>query len=259
MPESTLSITRTSLQQEVGLFLGYGTSSWDADQTTAIGLCIDSGLRNFYYPPPIMGERSSHTWSFLTPTKNLQLVASVADYDLPDDFGGLRGDVYFVGEDTSLCPMERANMQYILLRRQNDADDYTAQPVKCAMDTIATTGERPTRYTLAVWPTPDQEYRIRFSYLSNPMQLTSDAPYPLGGQPHAETLIESCLASAEAKFYQSQSVHKQLFIERLTASVMHDRKATGARTFGYNGDGPRDPYDARTQVPYTRINGAIPA
>ena len=41
---------------------------WSQEEEDDIGACIDSGLRQFYYPPPIPGEGNvAHNWSFLEP------------------------------------------------------------------------------------------------------------------------------------------------------------------------------------------------
>ena len=79
-------------------------------------------------------------------------------------------------------------------------------------------------------------FEVQFRYRSNPYNLSPSKPYPLGGQPHAETLIASCLAAAELKLNDEQGPHYADFIEKLRSSVSIDRRMN-LHTLGYNGDG----------------------
>jgi hypothetical protein len=73
MTESTLSIAYADLTAEVGAFLGYGRTSgnWTSDQTTEIDKIVQSGLRQFYFPPMLQGQSNTHEWQFLKPTTSL--------------------------------------------------------------------------------------------------------------------------------------------------------------------------------------------
>jgi hypothetical protein len=87
-----------------------------------------------------------------------------------------------------------------------------------------------------LWPTPFQEFTLQGRMLSNPYRIDAAKPCPLGGQPHAETLRASVLAAAELEFNDEKGLRWQDYIEKLQASVAHDRRANGPHNFGYNGD-----------------------
>ena len=79
MAEPTLSLNWDGIRNEVYEFLfggndeGY-TSETDTDRTRLIERVCESGLRQFYGPPPMEGR--THDWSFLMPVATLSLNAS---------------------------------------------------------------------------------------------------------------------------------------------------------------------------------------
>jgi hypothetical protein len=78
MAESTLSLGYDDFRSEVGLFLGFGAdpADWDNGADALIESCVQSGLRQFYHPPPLEAGKSSHQWSFLRPVTSLSTVVS---------------------------------------------------------------------------------------------------------------------------------------------------------------------------------------
>lgn len=262
MAESGLSLSRNDLRSQVGCMAGFGLtySDYSSDQLTAVDRAIDIGLRKFYLPVPVQGEKTSHTWSFLKPVRRLSLVEGVTEYDLSDDFAGLVGGVFLSPDDLNWSNIEVTNPARILAARQRGTSTVSAAPSMVAISVIESTGETPTRYTMMVDPSPDQGYSLQFEMHVNPFQLSATAAYPLGGQPHAETLRESCLAAWEQNFNDERGLHSQEFMERLVASVNYDRKAMGPKSFGYNGDG-RKMLPMRNEhgwsTVYTTYNGTL--
>jgi hypothetical protein len=86
-----------------------------------------------------------------------------------------------------------------------------------------------------VYPTPDQAYTITFNYVAYPYSLTLSHPYPLGGDAHGDTILESCLAAAEESLDDDQTLHTGRFQERLAASIAFDKRK-GPESLGYNGN-----------------------
>lgn len=266
MSETGLSLTRNDLRQSVGWFAGFGLdyTAYSADQLTSVDRCIDIGLRKFYTPIPLPGDRHSHQWSFLKPIKSISLVANQIDYDLPEEFAGLVGDAYLSSDDLSWSRIPQVNVSRMLALRQREADAVTGVPSCIAVTVIESDGATPTRYTLQVYPTPDDGYTLRLEMRVNPYQLSATAAYPLGGQPHAETLREACLAAWEQNANDERGIHTMEFMERLVASVHYDRRAMGPKSYGYNGDPSVRGGHRRGSGPYcdsaiyTTYNGEIP-
>lgn len=238
MAESTLSVNREQLRESVGFFLNFGTdyTAYSPERLAIVDACIDSGMRTFYDPPPLPGEKTSHVWSFKTPIGSISTADGQADYDLPDDFAGLVDGVFLSADDESWSQIRVTNPSRILSMRQGNSGSTSGPPQQVAVTIIATEGVTPTRYSLMVWPTPDQSYVLKFPYSSNPFQLSATQVYPLGGQPHAETLREACLAAAERDVNDELGVHTATFQSRLAASVNLDRNLHGTKHYGYNGD-----------------------
>jgi hypothetical protein len=241
--ESGLSLARNDLRNAVGFYAGFGLdyAQYSTDQLAITDKIIDIGCRKFYQPPPIPGERTTHVWSFLQPIARMSLTEDVVDYDLPDDYAGLQDMIYLSTDDTTWTAIEQTHASRILSKRQGGLELVNGRPELVAVQVIPSTGETPTRRSLMVWPTPDQAYTINFVYTSNPFQLTATQLYPLGGQPHAETLRMACLAAAEQNLNDERNLQYTEFMERLTASVHFDRQANGPKSYGYNGDRSTSP------------------
>ena len=57
-----------------------------------------------------------------------------------------------------------------------------------------------------LWPTPDSTYTLSYRYKALVAKLTSAAPYPLGGQAHAQTIEAACLAIAEERLNDERGI-----------------------------------------------------
>lgn len=241
MSESSLSITLSKLQAEVGHFLGYGRGTtfsdraWTTRQQTDIDFVIDSGLRQFYFATPMSGEVVE--WSFLKPALTLTLASGDQTVNLPDDFAGFVGDALtVVSSSTSYCPVP-VYQDGLLDKLYSDNPTMTGRPELAAVRALKGTGARQAnRYELYVYPEADQDYSLRLIYFISPDTLNVKNPHPYGGAAHAETIREACLMAAE-NFLDDQvdGPHSRKFAERLAASINADRRHQ-PRKLGYNGD-----------------------
>lgn len=242
MSESTLSLQYKQLAAEVGAFLGfrrgaeYGDNAWSDAEQREIDSCVASGLRQFYYPPPVAGQPETYDWSFLRPIATLTLAISTSTIDLPDDFGGFEGELTFTGAE--------ANSWYSLpltgegrVREKYAAFATTVgRPLLAAVTPVkGTTTHRGQRHQLYIWPIADATYTIKCPYYIHPDILTAVVPFPLGGPAHAETILESCLSIAEQRLDDAAGLHTVKFMERLRASIGADRKLKPIN-LGYNRD-----------------------
>jgi hypothetical protein len=87
-----------------------------------------------------------------------------------------------------------------------------------------------------VYPFPQQTMSLHFHAKYAPKELTNVADVPLGAPSHAETIMVSCLAIAEEFGDTPSSKYRELFMQRLAASVMSDRTGMYAGNLGYNKD-----------------------
>ena len=229
--ESTLSLKYSDLAGEVGLFLGFGRGAdngdtpWTTKQQAAIDSCVKSGLRNFYFPPPVEGSQSSYDWSFLKPTRSLPFASGVSTVALPDDFGGFEGPIT-ISSTTASVPWDVPLVGEGSVRQKHaEQPAATGRPVMAAIQPLkGTTQGEGQRFQLALWPLADQAYTLQFAYYILADCLTGSRPYAYGGAAHVETILESCLAIAEQRLDDASSVHTMKFAERLLASISLDRR-----------------------------------
>lgn len=239
MAESELSISYDDLLSAVGSFLGYPIDpDLQSDtQRAEVDLYIQSGIRQFYFPPAVEGVESAFEWSFLTPTATILTVIDQAENDLPDDCSRVLGDFYFA-PDTYSRSIPVVSEARIMAMRQQSTDSglpiYAAVRYKSEAR-AETTGQR---LEVAWWQTPSAAYTLTYKYQAYSGKLTDDLPYPLGGMKHGELITESCLAIAEQRANDEKGLHWDSFMRLLKSGIEQDRK-TGAMYFGHMG-GPGD-------------------
>jgi|GEM_PF-2332145 len=218
------------------LGLGRDSTEWSTDETSRLGRIVNSGYWQFLYPPPRPGEHIPHRWRFLTPTTSFDTVVDDYDYDLGTTFGGIEGDLTYAADDGEYHSIQLTGEAEIRQKRQGfstltGSPDFAAYRPKNVNQGDAQDWE------LILFPTPDAVYTITYSGPVTVTELSATYPYPLGGQPHQETLLQSCRDKA-AQFLNDDSASAEhgLFLERLSASVEWDRR-NGPRMLGYNSDG----------------------
>lgn len=302
MSESTLSVSRANILQDVGdyLFEERLQYRWNREQTAKATRVIKSGERQFYNPPPIDG--TGHVWSFMRPrlsttisepyetgtiaissgtvtltsgtwpswaadgwlvvdgvgyyvsTRSSNSVIVLDDtsvtvvsgteyelqrwqYTLPDGFGGFI-DPYlsFVAADANYEPVRYTTHAEILGMRQLEPYLTDTQPRWFSVAPKTSDGTTGQRQELILFPTPTAAGTLEGPYYLLPDATTDDAPYPLGGEAHAETYYASIMAAAEVEKTSQRGVRYQIFIERLAASIAIDKRL-GPKIIGYNADG----------------------
>lgn len=236
--ESTLSMDRDDLRKEVGWFwLGERTAAnWSSDEGTQIDDIIASGLRSFYHPPPTQNTPLGYKWSFMEPTTTKVLVAGTADYTLSANFGGLIGTMTYSVDDNRWFPIEITGEHRIRTLRQRDYSSLRSDPKLAAVRPISSDGSNGQRFQLMLYPSPDKAYTLSYRYHALPQNLTAAKPNPLGGEAHSETILESCLAVAEARMDDNAGIHAAAYQQRLAASIAYDTMMNTPERMGYNGD-----------------------
>ncbi len=243
MSNTTLDITRADIKRQVGRFLGWdrNSSNWTANEATDISDAIAQGERMFYAPPVLPGERTAHRWSFLRPSLSLSISAGITDYDLPVLWGGfVERLAYSSSDNVPYRYLKETSLTEIQERRQLDVSTaLQAVPFLFAtypLDAPQEVRTAPQRFKITFYPSPINDYTLVGPYYLNPYSTDDTNSYPLGGQPHAETLLTACLAAADLVMNQNTGVQMGKFMMLLHTSVSIDRGAHGPFLFGYNGD-----------------------
>jgi len=253
MPTSPLSVTRSEIKRFVARKNYWDPASLTSEQTTNLNDIIRSGERSFYYSPVLPGQSKIHVWSFMKPQYNLQTIGSVGDYELPEDYAGFCGNLTFA-DYLSEITLRETNYSHVLAMRSKSAMQvvFEAQPTMYATYPIAAEAGPAQRVGIALYPTPDQPYLLRGQYVINPAGIGDDTDYPLGGQPHGETLIAACLAASERIMEDAAGVDTQRFYQLLATSISWDRTHSGGRVGPMLTEGPitTRPFDRAQFVTY---------
>ena len=238
---SDLNITKSYLSRVTGRFLGFGSNSgsWTHEQKSQVDLAVQNGLRKFYHPPLLPGEKYRHEWSFLRPVTEIGTRANVYEYELPADFAIIDGPLIYPAGSSVLYPNIPIVSEHTI--RQNiQATDSSGRPRMAAVRPKPIDDMGGTRYEILLWPVPDDTYNLTYRYQRNPSLLPADSALPLGGQPHAQTVLEACLSAGEELGVEtaqnSKGLHSARFMECLAASVSHDRNANSPESLGMQYD-----------------------
>lgn len=253
MATQSLSITRAEIKRAIARKNYWNPAALTAEQTTNLNDIIRSGERTFYYSALLPGSNKIHVWSFMRPILSLQLVADKGDYDLPEDFGGFDGALQFRDFAFDL-PLIETNISHVLaLRSQSQFSTVQqGQPTRFAVYPLTAEAGPAQRMGVAFYMVPDQDYWLHGVYVSNPAGIGDDTDYPLGGQPHAETLMAACLAASERIMEDAQGVDTARYYSLLAGSISWDRTHSGGRIGPVltDGPGPRRPFDRSQFVLY---------
>jgi hypothetical protein len=234
--DGSLGLTRGYLKRLAGKELGFGPNpaSWTHRQEQEVNTALNTGLRKFYSPMVLPGEKYAHEWSFLRPIAQLTLVEDQYRYDLPADFSMLLGPfLYAPGQNTLYQPIILVGEHQV--RQRLSRDETSNRPTLAAIVAKTPDAGTGTRWEVLFDCGADDDYTLTFRYQCDPYQVNADQALPYGGTVHSQTVLESVLSACEEQAGK-RGLHSQRFVEELARSVGHDRKAATPDTLGYNGD-----------------------
>lgn len=226
MAESTLTLTFSNLQVAVARYLGYSVTAadWTTPQAAEIAGIVQSGLRQFYWPPVPADRPDAHRWSFLRPTTTLSTASGTFNYALPDNFGGELSDFTYAS-GTSHFRVPIIPLPDLLALIAGGTGATNAAPKYAALRPLTSDSTAGQRFEVVTYPTADAIYVLTYSYDLLPSALVaSTAEYALGGAAHSETILQSCVAVAEQRSNDTAGIHQARWSERLAESIRYDRK-----------------------------------
>lgn len=236
---TSLSLDYAALADQVTDYLGMGRDydSLGSSDAAMVDKLIQDGLRRFYYPD------TGHDWGFLKPLTTLSIVAGTTAYDLPTGFGRLMDQPVLQTDDAPVNPLPVVDEG--LVRAQLYAyPSRTGPPEAVAVRPKSSDGSAVQLFELVLFPEPDAAYTLGYRYQINPGALV-EAKYPYGGQQHAGTIAQACLAEAELKRDDVRGPQEERFQQMLAGSILRDQRDHAAQYLGYNADrsdgvGPMD-------------------
>jgi hypothetical protein len=161
-------------------------------------------------------------------------ITADGSYRMPDDFGGLLGEVFFQAGDGRWVPLANTGVAELLELHQ--VSTSTGRPTMCAVDcqTVATASPDGVgqRHNLLAWRIADSDYTVAYQYQVLVPKLIADG-YPYGGARHAETIKYACLAALErSKFQLADGPSQRQWRHLLGLSIKADQRGTRAGTLG---------------------------
>ena len=145
-------------------------------------------------------------WAETTITAGSYELRRIA-YDLPDDFGQpLSWFTY--NSQHNRRPIKRISAPDVLALRSGNTT--TAYPVYAAIRPKTATFDNSTGQRMEVLfsPLADSAYTFGYSYtILAANSLSSTNPYPIGGQVHAQTILDCCIAAARY-LYRDMDLHE---------------------------------------------------
>ncbi len=102
----------------------------------------------------------------------------------------------------------------------------TSTPKYCALRAKRSDGQQSQRWELLLYPIPSDTVSLTFRYEVTPPELSPNNPYPLGGKPFADLILQSCLAIVEERKTGNSGPMRARFMERLAAAIEIDKRAT---------------------------------
>ncbi len=154
------------------------------------------------------------------------------DYELPDDFGRLYGELTHESGNyyRPVVLISVARIQE-LRGRENEIGLPYFGAVQYKSHDDQSEGQR---LQIMMYPTPDSDYALTYTYEKYSGALSDSNAYPLGGMKFSELYIESCLSVAEQNSDDTISLHTDAFYRLLVDGVARDMKQ-GAQFFGHVG------------------------
>ena len=228
----TSGVSYSDLVKSVADFLGYDSANLTDGQKSQIDGYVQSGVRNFYYPPKtVMGIDEHFEWSFIRRPMWLPISADADTYPLSYGFGRVAGQIEVMDDPGPTIPI----IPYADIMRFR-ARGGRGRPRFAAVVACRTDGSRMQTKAIHLYPMPDRDYTLHFVCDADTGKLDAeDRPYPLGGSMFAELITESCLAVAEQRANDEEGLHTKKFAELLVSMIARDRKSS-AQDFGDIGD-----------------------
>lgn len=230
--------------RRIGKWAGFGWNyhEWSNPQTEEVNDIIQRGLRRFYFPPPMpRGEgappESPHEWSFLSPTGTIAMVTSQGEYELPDGFQGVIGEMAFpLGSGYKSLQKVSFSDHLAMLA----GDSTNGVPRYYSVVPKSQTGSANQLAKAALYPPPAVAHNgtsLTYRYKRTPAALATATPYPYGGEAHAETMLAAMRCVWADGGEQEQPAY-QGFLQRLAASIQLDKVVEQGTVMPWNVTAP---------------------
>lgn len=227
---ATLQLQFSEVYIKVSEFLGWGSNPAGADLTNAKNV-VHRGYRRFLRPVDLRYGKK-HVWSFLEKHTVLNTKSGEWVYNLPSDFHSLRSP-FKHEKDSGYPPMQPRALAD--LQQMRSGVDSMSYPYFYALKTGLYVKEIGSTYEVAFFETPNENYRLNYSYIFKPPKLENDTDVFVGGDLASEAILEQCLAVAEHEYDEIIGTHTQA-ASKITQDLIVNDESTIADSVGKNID-----------------------
>lgn len=199
---ATMQWTFGEVYTKVSEFLGLGDSP-AGDNLAKVKDLVYRGYMSFLMP---FNAESGETyiWEYLKKETTLNLVADQYIYALPTDYHKMtRRPAY--GETQHYPLLQHVSTQELMHHRNGTS--VSTYPNEYSLRVTDYDPTQQQTKEMLVWPTPDSDYELNYSYMFIPEKPTLDSHYFIGGVLESEAILESCLAAAELEQDEKPGVH----------------------------------------------------
>lgn len=215
----------------------------DNNQRQIIDSIIDGGLFRFYQPVPSEFtvpdateaqkerlKRAPHSWSFLSSYLDVSIVSGQTEYDLPANFNSLLSEPTTSGRTEDKGKIAIAPESH--LRQLIGDEGKLGYPMYASKRVVVGDGTVQTTNKMIVYPIPVEAEVINVQYSIVPQRLTEDAPWPVSGSTHSQTILACCLAVMEERSGSGATDYRTKEQGMLASSVMLDVESAASTSAG---------------------------
>jgi hypothetical protein len=267
VPDITLDTIRLSVMR-----FGNLRAPGDLDNTYAnlsdddkadVNRAIEDGCRWFYHPEPVDGVPMGYRWSFMQPHRTITLTAGTGEYTLPSAFQHIVGELTCTAAGGVGAGRTVKKTDLTELNRLRSVSGRTGYPELYAIGKNFSDGTDNQTSTINLYPIPDAAYTLDYDYFRQIDVLETGITHGYGFPEHSHTVEQACIAAYDINVNDASmgDTRYQLFLKRLQASVMLDRK-TRPSTIGTMTDpaafaGVRGGRYYQRSGTYITVNGSV--
>jgi hypothetical protein len=231
-PSSTITATAASFHPAMtshDFVFGTSGTGYNITSVTSTTVCV------------VTGDASTEA------TGDTFTITADGDYDLPDDFAAMCGPMTFEETDGTMAVQMRAEQDIRTMRMATMAD---SRPRHGATRWKAGTGAAQQRAELLLWPVPDGDYTLYYSYDVAPVKLDSTNLYPLGGLHMGEAVKAAAIYAAAKHHGEATDADWGDFQAALTAAIQADAQSVRADNLGRSSGWSRSVGTSRAGMRY---------
>ena len=209
---------------------GPDPASWSKAQIEWYHDIINRGAQRVYYLDDT-GDGVLRHWSFLRSAFDIQTKSGITDLVLPEDCGGIIGNLAFDQSDSGYQVVVKVTPEQILEARAINTT-ISSYPQWYAERWFDDGADGYQKRQLMLWPNPDGNYTLNGTKNILPVDLDETHPFAYGGRPYVGLYLAAMLAILDPQM-------EGQFQQKLRAALQTDNTQGVPDFLGKNLNGNR--------------------